>query len=493
MLYLIPKKLVTVICAVLFIVQCACQNDPEISVYSSSQDGDRLTKKRDVQFTSVKQSSLPVITVDERIRFQKIEGFGATFNEAGMICLNSLDNEVQGSVLKMLFNPDTGAGFNIMKSPIAACDFSSAGPWYSYNDTPGDTLMKNFSIERDLATNGLVTFIKKASKFGKFEIESPMDFAPDWMYISLKDGEKHIKPDYYAALARYYAKYIQAYAKSGIIIDYLNPFNEPENSWYSNVTYKAIGDMIKNHIVPRFKTDGITTKIQLCESANRPEAIRKFPDALNDPEVRKHIHTLTVHGYDWNKFSSLTELHHKYPDIPVWQTEVCYARVGDLPTNEPPDGPTKLPVYEFSDGEFWGNMIMNDMKNWVSAWIYWNMILDQDGGPWLVSEKHGDPDNNRQQPVVIVNRNTKEVTYTGLYFYLTHFSRYVKPGAYRINCTGGSKQLNIAGFLNTNGRITLNVINNGYDTENKILWNNKMVIIKFKSHSITTLMWNIQS
>ena len=52
------------------------------------------------------------------------------------------------------------------------------------------------------------------------------------------------------------------------------------------------------------------------------------------------------------------------------------------------------PVYEFSDGEFWGNMIMNDMKNWVSGWIYWNMILDQDGGPWLVSPEHGDPDPN---------------------------------------------------------------------------------------------------
>ena len=45
----------------------------------------------------------------------------------------------------------------------------------------------------------------------------------------------------------------------------------------------------------------------------------------------------------------------------------------------------KCPVHEFSDGEFWGNMIMNDMKNWVSGWIYWNMILDQDGGPWLTS------------------------------------------------------------------------------------------------------------
>jgi glucosylceramidase len=490
--YLNPKKLVIGICAILITVQCVNQKGPNITIYSSSKDGDRLTKKRDVQFTSFKKSSLPVITVDDRTQFQKIDGFGATFNEAGMICLNSLGDDAQDSILKMLFDTDSGAGYQVMKSPIAACDFSSAGPWYSYNNTPGDTLMKKFSIERDLAANGLVTFIKKASKFGRFEIESPMDFAPDWMYISLKNGEKHIKPGYYSALAKYYAKYIQAYAANGIIIDYLNPFNEPENSWYSNVTYKAIGEMIKNHIVPQFRADGITTKIQLCESANRPEAIRKFPDALNNSEVRKHIHTLTVHGYDWNKFSTLTELHEKYPDIPIWQTEVCYARVGDLPSNEPPDGPTKLPVYEFSDGEFWGNMIMNDMKNWVSAWVYWNMILDQDGGPWLVSEEHGDPDNNRQQPVVIINRNTKKVTYTGLYYYLAHFSRFVKPGAYRINCKGGSAQLNIAGFLNADGRITLNIINNGDDTESKILWNNKIVIQKFKSHSITTLTWNIQ-
>ena len=68
-------------------------------------------------------------------------------------------------------------------------------------------------------------------------------------------------------------------------------------------------------------------------------------------------------------------------------TEVCYARVGGKPTNEPPDRPLPVPVYDFSDGEFWGNMIMNDMKNWVSGWIYWNMILDQNGGPWLVSAR----------------------------------------------------------------------------------------------------------
>ncbi len=476
--------------SILVNIHCQRSESPVITVYSSAQDGDRLTKKSDLLFTSDKKSSIPVIKIDEETRFQKIEGFGATFNEAGMICLNSLKSASKDSVLKMLFEPESGAGYTLMKSPIAACDFASAGPWYTYNDTPGDTSMEHFTIERDLGPDGLVTFIMEAKRFGKFEIESPMDFAPDWMYFSLKRGEKHIKPQYYRALARYYSKYLQAYAVNGITINYLNLFNEADNSWYSNVTYKVMGEMIKNYVVPQLKKDGLATKIQLGETSNRPEALKRFPDVLADPEIRKEINSLTVHGYDWDKFSSLTELHNKFPDLPIWQTEVCYARVGGKPTNEPPDRPLPLPVYEFSDGEYWGNMIMNDMKNWVSAWLYWNMILDQNGGPWLISTEHGDPDDNRQQPVVIIDRETKVVTYTGLYYYLAHFSRFIRPGAYRINCTGGSSDLNFAGFINSDNTLILNIINNGDETDCKVSWKNKMAVQKLAAHSITTLKWD---
>jgi glucosylceramidase len=118
------------------------------------------------------------------------------------------------------------------------------------------------------------------------------------------------------------------------------------------------------------------------------------------------------------------------------------------------------------------------------------MILDQDGGPWLVSVEHGDPDDNRQQPVVIIDRNTKKVTYTGLYYYLSHFSKFVKPGAFCIHSEGGSEQLNFAGFQNEDGSIVLNIINNGDETECKILWKDRMAIRKLKKHSITTLKWN---
>ncbi|HYK47954.1 MAG TPA: hypothetical protein VEV83_22405, partial [Parafilimonas sp.] len=137
-------------------------NEPSpvsVSVYVSSLAGDRLAKKPDIHFSRRENVSLPVIKVDDKIRYQKIEGFGATFNEAGMICLNALRVEDRAKVLQSLFDSVAGAGFSVMKSPIAACDFASAGPWYSYDETKDDTLMKHFSIERDLAPNGLITFI----------------------------------------------------------------------------------------------------------------------------------------------------------------------------------------------------------------------------------------------------------------------------------------------------------------------------------------------
>jgi glucosylceramidase len=459
--------------------------DIKITLYTSSSGEDKLARKPDLNFENGYVDTAMAVLINEKQTLQKIEGFGATFNEAGMICLNSLKPASRDSVLMALFDPVNGAGYTLMKSPIAACDFASAGPWYSYNDTKGDTLMENFSIERDLKPDGLIPFIKSAAKYGRFKIESPMDFAPDWMLYGLKDGQKHVRKEYYAALARYYSKFISEYARNGVTIDYLNPFNEPQNSWYSNETYKAIGIMVKDFIVPQFLIDGIRTRIQLCETANRPEAIQKLPDALDDPDVRKHINSITVHGYDWDKFSTITQLHNKYPDIPIWQTEVCYATKSNVPEN----GPSKVPVYDFSDGEFWGNMIMNDMKNWASAWIYWNMILDEKGGPWLISDIHGDPDNNFQHPVVIINRQTGEVSYTGLYYYLAHFSRFIRPNAFRIESKGGPDQINHAAFINSDGSIIVVLINNGEAVECPVRWMDVTVKLRIAPHSVATLTW----
>src|SRR5579872_4243881 len=255
----------------------------QVKAVVSSRGGDRLTAQPDAQWHRSRPVQGPAIEVDPASTYQTIAGFGATFNEAGMICLNSLDARGRDGVLASLFDSVRGAGFTLMKSPIAACDFAAAGPWYSYDDRPGDTAMAHFSIRRDLGPNGLVTYIKAAQRFGRFSIESPMDFAPDWMYYSLNKGERHIRPGYYPALARYYLSYLQAYRKNGVNIGFLNLFNEANNDWYSNETYAEIGKLIEGYVAPLLRARLPGVHIQFGETANRPEALEKFPPGLDNP------------------------------------------------------------------------------------------------------------------------------------------------------------------------------------------------------------------
>src|SRR6516225_8298430 len=65
-------------------------NKVSVSVWVSSASGDRLSRKPDLKFAETQDSTIAEIKIDENTTFQKIEGFGATFNEAGMICLNAL-------------------------------------------------------------------------------------------------------------------------------------------------------------------------------------------------------------------------------------------------------------------------------------------------------------------------------------------------------------------------------------------------------------------
>ena len=101
------------------------------------------------------------INTSQPFRKQTIHGFGACFNELGWTSLNKLSESDRSEIMKELFDPKTGACFNICRMPIGANDFSL--DWYSYNETEGDFEMKNFTIERDRKT--LIPFILNAKSF----------------------------------------------------------------------------------------------------------------------------------------------------------------------------------------------------------------------------------------------------------------------------------------------------------------------------------------
>ncbi len=456
---------------------------PSVKVYVSSRAGDRIAHKELLQFGSQQGTEVPAFEINDGVTHQTMIGFGASFLEAGMIGLNSLEPAGQESVLRALFDPENGAGFSAMKTVVAGTDFASAGGWYTYNDTPGDVEMQNFSVERDLGPNGLITYIKRAREHGNFILQAPMDYPPDWMLFDVASNQD-VNPVYFDALALYYLRYLQEYQRNGIFIDYLSLFNEP--GIYTKIPYTKIRDLLKNHVGPLLEREGIGTKIQLSETYYRGRVLEDYAAVLDDPEARRYVANLPYHGYDYGNFEQIAALHARHPDLPLWMSEICYAYMSDTL----PEGSVSLPRYDFEDGDYWGNQIISDLEAHASAWTYWNMILDQNGGPNLVDPIHGNPLVNIQHPVVIINRDSKQVTYTGLYYYLAHFSKFVRPGAVRIETTGSYEGVRAISFRNLNGGIVTQLINSrNEDAEVQLNWQGKSVRLTVPSISITTCLW----
>ena len=77
--------------------------------WSHPRAGERLTPKPALHFETQTDTKRATFDINEKTD-QTIVGFGASFLEAGMICLNSLDLAGQESVLRALFDHPSTAG-----------------------------------------------------------------------------------------------------------------------------------------------------------------------------------------------------------------------------------------------------------------------------------------------------------------------------------------------------------------------------------------------
>jgi glucosylceramidase len=420
--------------------------------------------------------------VDDATAYQKIDGFGASFLEAGSACLQSLDASAQEAVLRAVFDAQQGAGFSAMKTVIGATDFQSAGPFYSYDDVPGDRKLLHFSIARDLQPTGSIPYIKRARQYGNFVLQATMDYPPDWMLFDVQTNQD-VNPRAFPVLARYYLRYLRAYKQNGIFVDYLSPFNEP--GIYTKIPAEKIRDLVRDYVGPLFAKEGVETKIQVCDFGNRDDAAKSLPVILDDPAVWKYVRSISYHGYGFKDHDKIATLHERYPGLPIWMTEVDHSYGTDTPRSQP------LPRYDYEDGDFWGAQILSDLESGASAWIYWNLILDERGGPYLLSEVHGDGPDNYQHPVIVINRRTKQVTCMALYYYLAHFSKFVRPGAHRIRTEGAVAGVHCIAFKSPAGGMITEVLNSQTrQIKTELRWRGKALEIILPSLSITTCLWN---
>ena len=471
---------------------------------------------------------------------QEIDGFGGSFLRSGAILLNKLSTAKQDELLRLIFDPLEGSGFSIGKVPIAATDFMpptycskcDVPSWYSYEEEPG-----NFTIAHDLEeSGGTIPYILRAQSYTrgtKILLESCMDFPPTWM-LNMSTPlvptpnpndipQTRVNRTHFPELASYFLKFSQQFAANGVDITFLSMFNEPAQS-YCYVGIHDLHDLLVNHVGPLFRTTPGAPRITWGEQFGRLITEQDYPALMNSPDVKKYVDILFYHGYDcgsgnqsgWictetplgnnctcpgleEAMTAIAEYKQQYPELKMWLTELCYAtEYGDYPP--PGNGCLPLPRLDFMDGMQWGRMIFGDLLAGASGWIYWNILLDNIGGPYLLSPIHNDPVGNNQQPLIVVDFENDAFYPTACFYVLSHFSKYLPRGTRRIatnRTTATPKNLYSIGFVNSpNGSLTTDVIvqlmNDRQDAVNVTIWyNNFTTVVSMPPVSMVTVTFSV--
>ena len=449
------------------------------SVYTTAHNTNfKLTVSDSLKFQEIEQplETAASIIVDETKEFQTFLGIGGAITDASAETFYKLSNNNQNRFLEAYYNKEKGIGYSLARTSIHSCDFSTSS--YTYIDE-GDVALKTFSIEHDKKFR--IPFIKKATEAagGKLILYASPWSPPAFMKSnkSILNGGK-LLPEFYQSWANYYAKFIKSYEAEGIPIWGLTIQNEPlaVQRWESCIyTAEEERNFLKNYLGPTLKKEGLGDKKIIVWDHNRDLLFQRANVILNDPDAAKYVWGIGFHWYeDWKDgipmFNVVHQANEAYPDKNLIFTEGCNESYNlERIKNEDP----KL-------AERYGKSMINDFNNGVVAWTDWNILLDETGGPNHVGNLCFAPIHG--------NTKTDELTFTNSYYYIGHFSKFIRPGAKRIASVSSSNALLTTAFKNTDGSLAIVVMNSSdINLDYSLTLQSKSAYLKALPHSIQTI------
>jgi glucosylceramidase len=413
------------------------------------------------------------VFIDPSKTYQEFLGIGAALTDASAETYAMLSKEKQEEFLQAHFDKEKGIGYTLARTNIHSCDFSSGT--YTYV-ADGDKDLKSFSIEHDKQFR--IPLIKDAinAAGGKLTLFASPWSPPAWMKTNndILHGGK-LKPEFYQSWANYYAKFIKAYEQEGIPVWGISIQNEPmaTQRWESCIyTAEEERDFLKNFLGPAMQKESLADKKIIMWDHNRDLIYQRAQTYFNDPDVLKYAWGIGFHWYeDWSggeqMFANLKKVQEAFPDKPLLFTEGC-------------NGPFNAQqIYDWKWGERYGRSMINDFNSGAVGWTDWNILLDETGGPNHVQNFCFAP----------VHADTKagQLIYTNSYYYIGHFSKFIKPGAKRITSSPSRSQLLSTAFINPDGSVVVVVMNQSNMKTPFFLWiNGNAAETTALPHSINT-------
>ncbi len=432
---------------------------------------DRLAPKPAVAFVAKSQPEehVAAIIVDYKKPYQTVVGIGGAFTDAAAETFYKLPKDKQQELLTAYFDREKGLGYSLGRTSIHSCDFSSAS--YTYV-ADGDSALKTFSIDHDRQYR--LPFIQAALKVaGPLTMFVSPWSPPAWMKSnrSMLHGGK-LLPAYRHAWARYYTRFVAEYEKAGVPIWGLTVQNEPmaAQTWEScEYTGEEEKDFVKGFLGPELHRAGYARLKLMIWDHNRGLMFQRAQNAYDDPEAAKYIWGTAFHWYVGNHFDNVRQVRDAFPDKHLFFSEGCLYPF-DL-----------AKVDEWHWGETYGESLVNDFQNGAEGWTDWNLIVDEKGGPNHVQNYCFAP--------VVADTRTGKVHYMSSFYYLGHFSRFVRPGARRLACTSTVDELQATSFRNPDGSLATVVLNKTNQPVVFQLWMaGKAARTTAPAHSILTLV-----
>lgn len=207
---------------------------------------------------------------------------------------------------------------------------------------------------------------------------------------------------------------------------------------------------------------------------NRDFVYQRANTILTDPAAAKFVWGIGYHWYEtWTggdmQFDNVKMVNDNFPDKKLIFTEGCAETFKAERINE------------WSLGEKYGRSMINDFNAGTVGWTDWNILLDEKGGPnhvgnFCFAPVHFDP--------------SKGLIYTSAYYYIGQFSKFIRPGAKRINASANRTNLLTTAFKNTDGSIAVVVMNTSdQKIDYELCAKEKVAQIQSLPHSISTLVF----
>jgi glucosylceramidase len=436
----------------------------DVSMWLTKADGSALLSRQNIALLFGGSSNQnTTINVDTTTTYQTIDGFGFCLSGGSATLINSLDDTKKAALLKELFSADsTSIGISYIRITIGASDMSSGT--FSYDDVSGDTDLNNFSLARE--ETDLIPILKKIIAINpSIKILACPWSAPAWMKTNNSFTQGSLKPENFGPYANYFVKYIQGMKNEGITIDAITPQNEPLNAYNTPAMLMESVDenkFIKENLGPAFKTAGITTKIIVYDhNADHPEYAT---DILADPVTNPFVDGSAFHLYGGN-INALGPVHDAYPNKNIYFTEQATFQ-GD----------------NYGAAMTWhvSNLLVGAIRNWSRNVLEWVLATDPSNGP------HTNGGCSTCLGAVTIS---SVVTRNVAYYIIAHASKFVRPGAVRIDSQQQNTLLNVA-FKNTDGSKVLIVLNTAANSQIfNIGFNSKVVTTTLPAGAVATYKW----